>query len=99
MDIGLRLKKYSYISMITAFLWMTIVSCMAPSLTPVAIVSILVIMVLYPTETWSDPKESNVGVGLTINYVLLLSISEIFIMHYLFKISMKACILNLLLLG
>lgn len=96
MDIGLRLKKYSYISMITAFLWMTIVSCMAPSLTPVAIVSILVIMVLYLTETWSDPKESNVGVGLTINYVLLLSISEIFIMRYLFKISMKACILNLL---
>lgn len=82
--------------MITAFLWITIVSCMAPSLTPVAIVSILVIMVLYFTETWSDPKESNVGVGLTINYVLLLSVSEVFIMHYLFKISMKACILNLL---
>ena len=96
MDIGLRLKKYSYISMITAFLWMALVSCMKPSLTPVAIVSILVIMVLYLTETWSDPNESSVGVGLTINYVLLLSISEIFIMHYLFKISTKACILNLL---
>lgn len=96
MDIGLRLKKYSYVSIITAFLWMALVSCMEPSLTPVAIVSILIIMVLYLTETWSDPKESNVGVGLTINYVLLLSISEISIMHYLFKISMKACILNLL---
>ena len=95
MDIGLRLKKYSYISMITAFLWMALVSCMAPKLTPVAIVSILVIMVLYLTETWSDTKESNVGVGLTINYVLLLSVSEIFIMHYLFKISMKTCLINL----
>lgn len=95
MDIGLRLKKYSYISMITAFLWMALVSCMDPKLTPVAIVSILVIMVLYLTETWSDTKESNVGVGLTINYVLLLSISEIFIMHYLFKISMKTCLINL----
>jgi hypothetical protein len=82
--------------MITAFLWMALVSCMAPSLTPVAIVSILVIMVLYLTETWSDIKESNVAVGLTINYVLLLSVSEIFIMHYLFKISMKTCLLNLL---
>lgn len=48
------------------------------------------------TETWSDTKESNVGIGLTINYVLLLSVSEIFIMHYLFKISMKTCLLNLL---
>lgn len=95
MDIGLRLKKYSYISMITAFLWMALVSCMAPKLTPVAIVSMLVIMVLYLTETWSDTKENNVGVGLTINYVLLLSVSEIFIMHYLFKISMKTCLINL----
>ena len=95
MDIKLRLKKYSYISMITAFLWMALVSCMAPKLTPVAIVSILVIMVLYLTETWSDTKESNVGVGLTINYVLLLSVSEIFIMHYLFMISMKTCLINL----
>ena len=91
----MRFKKYSYVSMITAFLWMSLVSCMAPKLTPVAIVSILVIMVLYLTETWSDPKESNVGVGLTINYALLLSVSEIFIMHYLFKISMKICLLNL----
>ena len=96
MDTNLRLKKYSYVSMITAFLWMALVSYMAPSLTPVAIISILVIIILYLTETWSDPKESNVGVGLTFNYVLLLSISEILIMHYLFKISMKACILNLL---
>lgn len=75
---------------------MALVSYMAPSLTPVAIISILVIIILYLTETWSDPKESNVGVGLTFNYVLLLSISEILIMHYLFKISMKVCILNLL---
>lgn len=75
---------------------MALVSCMAPSLTPVAIVSILVIMILYFTETWSDTKESNVAVGLTINYVLLLSVSEIFIMHYLFKIPMKACLLSLL---
>lgn len=97
MDIGLRLKKYSYVSMITSFLWMAIVSCMAPQLTPVAIVSILVVMALYLTETWSDTKESNVAVGLTINYVLLLSVSKIFIQHYLFKISIKACILNLLL--
>lgn len=97
MDIGLRLKKYSYVSVITAFLWMAIVSCMAPQLTPVAIVSILVVMVLYLTETWSDTKESNVGVGLTVNYALLLSVIEIFIMHSVFKISIKACILNLLL--
>ena len=96
MDTNLRLKKYSYVSMITAFLWMALVSYMAPSLTPVAIISILVIIILYLTETWSDPKESNVGVGLTFNYVLLLSISETLIMHYLFKMSMKACILNLL---
>lgn len=75
---------------------MTLVSCMVLTLTPVAIVSILVIMVLYLTETWSNTKESNVAVGLTINYVLLLSVSEIFIMHYLFKISIKACLLNLL---
>ena len=95
MRIGLRFKKYSYISMITAFLWMALVSCMVPSLTPVAIVSILVIMILYLTETWSDTKDSNIAVGLTINYVLLLSVSEIFIMHYLFKISMKSCLLNL----
>lgn len=94
--LDLRFKKYSYISMITAFLWMALVSCMVPSLTPVAIVSILVIMVLYLTETWSDTKESNVAVGLTINYVLLLLVSEIFIMHYLFKIPMKSCLLNLL---
>ena len=92
----MRFKKYSYVSMITAFLWMALISCMAPTLTPVAIVSILIIMVLYLTETWSGTKESNVGVGLTLNYVLLLSVSEIFIMRYLFKISMKACILNLL---
>lgn len=81
--LNLRFKKYSYISMITAFLWMALVSCMVPSLTPVAIVSILVIMILYLTETWSDIKESNIAVRLTINYVLLLSVSEIFIMHYL----------------
>lgn len=96
MRIGLRFKKYSYISMITAFLWMALVSCMVPSLTPVAIVSILVIMILYLTETWSDTKESNIAVGLTTNYVLLLSVSEIFIMYYLFKISMKTCLLNLI---
>lgn len=96
MDTNLRLKKYSYVSMITAFLWMALVSYMAPSLTPVAIISILVIIILYLTETWSDLKESNVAVGLTINYALLLSISEIFIMHSVFKISLKACILNLL---
>lgn len=95
-NLGLRFKKYSYISMITAFLWMALVSCMVLSLTPVAIVSILVIMVLYFTETWSDTKESNIAVGLTINYVLLLSVSEIFIMHYLFKISIKTCLLNLI---
>lgn len=76
---------------------MALVSCMVPSLTPVAIVSILVVMILYLIETWSDTKESNITVGLTINYVLLLSVSEIFIMHYLFKISMKTCLLNLLL--
>lgn len=97
MDTNLRLKKYSYISISTAFMWLALLSTMIPKFTPVAIVTILVIMVLYLTETRFDPKESDVAVGLTINYVLLLSISEIFIMHSVFKIPMKACLLNLLL--
>lgn len=92
MDIKLRLKKYSYISISTAFMWLALLSVMLPSFTPVAIVTILVIMLLYVTETWFDSIENNFGVGLTLNYAMLLSVSEVFIMRNILNVSVKACI-------
>lgn len=92
MDTKLRLKKYSYISISTAFMWLALLSVMLPPFTPVAIVTILVIMLLYVTETWSDSIENNFGVGLTLNYAMLLSVSEVFVMRNILKLSVKVCI-------
>lgn len=92
MDTKLRLKKYSYVSISTAFMWLALLSVMIPQFTPVAIVTILVIMLLYVTETWSDSIENNFGVGLTLNYVMLLSVSEVFVMRNILKLSVKVCI-------
>lgn len=92
MDIKLRLKKYSYVSISTAFMWLALFSVMIPKFTPVAIVTILVIMLLYTTETWSDPLRNDFGAGLTINYAMLLSVSEVFIMRHLLKLPVKTCI-------
>lgn len=92
MDTRLRLKKYSYVSISTAFMWLALFSIMIPKFTPVAIVTILVIILLYTTETWSDSIENNFGVGLTLNYVMLLSVSEVFVMRNILKLSVKVCI-------
>lgn len=46
MDTKLRLKKYSYVSISTAFMWLALLSIMIPPFTTVAIVAILVIMLL-----------------------------------------------------
>ena len=92
MDTKLRLKKYSYISISTAFMWLALLSVTLPPFTPVAIVTILVIMLLYVTETWSDSIENNFGVGLTLNYAMLLSVSEVFVMRNILKLSVKVCI-------
>lgn len=92
MDIKLRLKKYSYVSISTAFMWLALLSVMIPQFTPVAIVTILVIMLLYVTETWSYSIENNFGVGLTLNYAMLLSVSEVFVMRNILKLSVKVCI-------
>ena len=92
MDTNLRLKKYSYVSISTAFMWLALFSIMIPKFTPVAIVTILVIMLLYTTETWSDPLRNDFGAGLTINYAMLLSVSEVFIMRHLLKLPVKTCI-------
>lgn len=92
MDTKLRLKKYSYISISTAFMWLALLSVMIPPFTPVAIVAILVIMLLYVTETWFDSIENNFGVGLTLNYAMLLSVSEVFVMRNILKLSVKVCI-------
>ena len=92
MDTKLRLKKYSYVSISTAFMWLALFSIMMPKFTPVAIVTILVIMLLYVTETWSDSIENNFGVGLTLNYAMLLSVSEVFVMRNILKLSVKVCI-------
>lgn len=51
MDTKLRLKKYSYVSISTAFMWLALLSTMMSKFTPVAIITILVIMLLYATET------------------------------------------------
>lgn len=92
MDTKLRLKKYSYVSISTAFMWLALFSIMIPKFTPVAIVTILVIMLLYVTETWSDSIENDFGVGLTLNYAMLLSVSEVFVMRNILKLSVKVCI-------
>lgn len=92
MDTKLRLKKYSYVSISTAFMWLALLSVMIPQFTPVAIVTILVIMLLYVTETWSYSIENNFGAGLTLNYAMLLSVSEVFVMRNILKLSVKVCI-------
>lgn len=92
MDTKLRLKKYSYVSISTAFMWLALLSVMIPQFTPVAIVTILVIMLLYATETWSYSIENNFGVALTLNYAILLSVSEVFVMRNILKLSVKVCI-------
>ena len=92
MDTKLRLKKYSYVSISTAFMWLALLSVMIPQFTPVAIVTILVIMLLYVTETWSYSIENNFGAGLTLNYAMLLSVGEVFIMRNILNVSVKACI-------
>ena len=61
MDTKLRLKKYSYVSISTAFMWLALLSIMIPPFTPVAIVAILVIMLLYVTETWEGPLQNDFG--------------------------------------
>ena len=75
MDTNLRLKKYSYVSISTAFMWLALLSTMIPKFTPVAIVTILVIMLLYATQTWCNSLENSFGVGLTLNYAILLTVS------------------------
>lgn len=92
MDTKLRLKKYSYVSISTAFMWLALLSVMIPQFTPVAIVTILVIMLLYVTETWPYSIENNFGAGLTLNYAMLLSVGEVFIMRNVLNVSVKACI-------
>ena len=92
MDTKLRLKKYSYVSISTAFMWFALLSIMIPPFTPVAIVTILVIMLLYTTETWDGPLRNDFGAGLTLNYAMLLSFSEVFIMRNILNVSVKACI-------
>lgn len=92
MDTKLRLKKYSYISISTAFMWLALLSVMLPPFTPVAIVTILVIILLYVTETWNGPLRNDFGAGLTLNYAMLLSVGEVFIMRNILNVSVKACI-------
>lgn len=95
MDTKLRLKKYSYVSISTAFMGLALLSAMIPQFTPVAIVTILVIMLLYATETWDGPLQNDFGAGLTINYAMLLSVGEVFIMRDLLKLPVKTCIFGL----
>lgn len=92
MDTKLRLKKYSYVSISTAFMWLALFSIMISKFTPVAIVAILVIMLLYTTETWDGPLRNDFGAGLTLNYAMLLSVGEVFIMRNILNVSVKACI-------
>lgn len=92
MDTKLRLKKYSYVSVSTAFMWLALLSVMIPQFTPVAIVTILVIMLLYTTETWYGPLQNDFGAGLSLNYAMLLSVSEVFIMRNILEVSVKVCI-------
>lgn len=94
MDTNLRLKKYSYVSISTAFMWLALLSVMIPPFTPVAIVTILVIMLIYATETWSGPLQNNFGAGLTISFAMLLSVGEVFVMRNILKMPVKTCILS-----
>lgn len=96
MDTKLRLKKYSYVSISTAFMWLALLSIMIPPFTPVAIVAILVIMLLYVTETWEGPLQNDFGAGLTLNYAMLLSVGEVFVMRNILKMPVKTCIFNLI---
>lgn len=96
MDTNLRLKKYSYVSISTAFMWLALLSTMIPKFTPVAIVTILVIMLLYATQTWCDSLENSFGAGLTLNYAMLLSVGEVFIMRTILRLPVKTCIFGLL---
>lgn len=96
MDIKLRLKKYSYISISTAFMWLALLSIMIPPFTPVAIVTLLVIMLLYVTETWEGPLQNDFGAGLTLNYAMLLSVGEVFVMRNILKMPVKTCIFSLI---
>ena len=95
MDTNLRLKKYFYVSISTAFMWLALLSTMIPKFTPVAIVTILVIMLLYATQTWCDSLENSFGAGLTLNYAILLSVGEVFIMRTILRLPVKACIFDL----
>ena len=92
MDTKLRLKKYSYVSISTTFMWLALLSVMIPQFTPVAIITILVIMLLYTTETWDGPLRNDFGAGLTLNYAMLLSVGEVFIMRNILNVLVKACI-------
>lgn len=96
MDTKLRLKKYSYVSISTAFMWLALLSIMIPSFTPVAIVTILVIMLLHTTETWNGPLRNDFGAGLTLNYAMLLSVGEVFVMRNILKMPVKTCIFSLI---
>ena len=95
MDTNLRLKKYSYVSISTAFMWLALLSTMIPKFTPVAIVTILVIMLLYATQTWCDSLENSFGAGLTLNYAILLTVGEVFIMRTIPRLPVKTCIFGL----
>lgn len=95
MDTNLRLKKYSYVSISTAFMWLALLSTMIPKFTPVAIVTILVIMLLYATQTWCDSLENSFGAGLTLNYAILLTVGEVFIMRTILRLPVKTCIFGL----
>lgn len=96
MDTKLRLKKYSYISISTTFMWLALLSVMIPPFTPVAIVTILVIMLIYATETWKGPLQNDFGAGLTLNYAMLLSVGEVFVMRNILKMPVKTCIFSLI---
>lgn len=95
MDTKLRLKKYSYVSISTAFMWLALFSIMIPKFTPVAIVTLLVIILLYTTETWEGTLRNNFGAGLTLNYAMLLSVGEVFVMRNILKMPVKTCIFSL----
>lgn len=92
MDTKLRLKKYSYVSISTTFMWLALLSAMIPQFTLVAIVTILVIMLIYVTETWFGPLRNNFGAGLTVSYAMLLSVGEVFVMKDILKMPVKICI-------
>ena len=49
-------------------------------------------MLLYVTETWEGPLQNNFGAGLSLNYAMLLSVSEVFVMRSILKLQVKACI-------